>query len=82
MLHNITNILIPATVSFIFGIILTPILTHYLYKHKAWKKRAGKIAYNGQIAEEFNRLHEKNEVRAPRMGGVVVWGSVLITTAV
>jgi phospho-N-acetylmuramoyl-pentapeptide-transferase len=80
MLPEIISILVPATVSFIVGMLLSPVVTHYLYKYKAWKKRPGKIALDGSSAHEFNRLHEVNEVRAPRMGGIVIWGSVIITT--
>jgi phospho-N-acetylmuramoyl-pentapeptide-transferase len=58
---------------------ITPLVSHYLYKYKAWKKRPGKVSLDGTVASEFNRLHEENEVRAPRMGGIVVWGSVLLT---
>lgn len=79
ILSDIVRVLVPAAAAFVLGMALTPILTHYLYKYKAWKKTPGKIAYDGQAAEEFNRLHIDNEVRAPRMGGIVVWGSVLLT---
>lgn len=79
MLQEAIRILVPSALSFVIGIALTPALTHYLYKYRAWKKRAGKLGLDGKTAEEFNRLHELNEVRAPRMGGIVIWGSVLIT---
>lgn len=79
MLSDIVRVLVPATASFLIGIAATPLLTHYLFKYKAWKKRPGKIALDGSSASEFNRLHEENETRAPRMGGIVAWGSVLIT---
>ena len=74
------RVLVPAALSFVIGMVLTPILTHYLYKYKAWKKKPGKMALDGSSAAEFNRLHEHHEVRAPRMGGIVVWGSSIITT--
>ncbi|MBM3261748.1 hypothetical protein FJY93_05060 [Candidatus Kaiserbacteria bacterium] len=80
MLPDIISILLPATASFIIGIATAPIVTHYLYKHRAWKKRSGKTALDGSAAQVFNGLHKEHEVRAPRMGGIVVWGSVLITT--
>src|SRR3989338_6538139 len=79
MLPPIVRILIPAALAFIVGIAGAPILTHYLYKYKAWKKRSGKVALDGHAAHEFNRLHIEHEVRAPRMGGIVVWGSTLLT---
>lgn len=79
MEYPIFSILIPATLAFIFGIILTPLLTHYLYKYKVWKKTGGKMALNGTVATEFNRLKGEGELKTPRMGGIVIWGSVLVT---
>ena len=79
MLSPIAQILIPGAVAFLLGMLFTPLLTHYLYHHKAWKKRPGKKALDGSVADEFNRLHNGNEVRAPRMGGIVVWASVALT---
>ena len=79
MLSPIAQILVPGATAFCIGILATPILTHYLYHYKAWKKTPGKRAFDGSVANEFNRLHTENEVRAPRMGGIVVWGSVLLT---
>jgi phospho-N-acetylmuramoyl-pentapeptide-transferase len=79
MEYPIFSILIPATLAFIFGIILTPLLTHYLYKFKVWKKTGGKMALNGTVATEFNRLKGDGELKTPRMGGIVIWGSVLVT---
>lgn len=78
-LFDIVRVLVPAVTSFVIGIALTPVVAHYLYKYKAWKKSPGKIGLDGAPAQEFNTLHSGHEVRAPRMGGIVVWGSVLIT---
>lgn len=79
MFSDLARVIIPAAASFWIGMALTPIVTHYLYTHKAWKKRPGKTALDGTAAQEFNRLHQVQEVRAPRMGGIVIWGSSLIT---
>jgi phospho-N-acetylmuramoyl-pentapeptide-transferase len=80
MLPDTIRILVPAAVTFLVGMGITPIVTYYLYKYKAWKKVAGKNDLNGAVAHEFNRLHADNECRAPRMGGIVVWGSVILAT--
>jgi phospho-N-acetylmuramoyl-pentapeptide-transferase len=80
MVSDVVRVLIPAAAAFAVGIAGTPILTHYLYKFKAWKKTGGKTAYDGSVASEFNRLHTHKEVKAPRFGGVVIWGSVVIVT--
>ncbi|MEN9922232.1 MAG: phospho-N-acetylmuramoyl-pentapeptide-transferase, phospho-N-acetylmuramoyl-pentapeptide-transferase [Candidatus Parcubacteria bacterium] len=73
------SVLLPALLSFTIGILITPIITHFLYKHKIWKKHGGKTAIGGHAAAEFNRLKGDNETKTPRMGGIVIWGSVLIT---
>ncbi len=73
------SVLIPALLSFTVGILITPIITHFLYKHKVWKKQGGKVAIGGHQATEFNRLKGEYETRTPRMGGIVIWGSVLLT---
>ena len=75
----IIKILLPAVLAFIVGILITPVLTHYLYKFKVWKKQGGKTALNGTVATEFNRLKGKDEQKTPRMGGIVIWGSVVIS---
>jgi phospho-N-acetylmuramoyl-pentapeptide-transferase len=79
MEYPIIKILMPAAIAFICGILMTPFVTHYLYKYKVWKKQGGKVAMGGQVATEFNRLKGDGEIKTPRMGGIVIWGSVLAT---
>jgi len=81
MISDVIRVLMPAGLAFGVGIACTPILAYYLYKYKAWKKTPGKLAMDGSEASVFNALHTKHEIRAPRFGGVVVWGSVAIVTA-
>jgi len=76
---DVVKVIVPAIVAFWVGIAGTPLLTHYLYKYKAWKKKPGKTALDGSEAKEFNKLKQAGEGKTPRMGGIVVWGSVLIT---
>lgn len=77
------KILIPAALSFVVGIGITPILTYYLYRYKAWKKASGKKALDGSVAEVFNTLHKDTESKTtPRMGGIVIWVSVAITALI
>ena len=80
MIIDIVKVVMPAALAFFIGIGITPLVSHYLYKYKAWKKKAGKHALNGDVASEFNRLHNETEMRAPRMGGIIIWGSVVVTT--
>lgn len=80
MIFDAARVLIPFVGSFAIGILLAPLLTSYLYKHKAWKKRGGKGTGLGDEGGTplFDALHAVRETSAPRMGGVIVWGSVVI----
>lgn len=82
MIDDVIKIFVPAIVAFWIGIAGTPILTHYLYTFKAWKKKGGKRALDGSVAVEFGKLHEGTETHTPRMGGIVIWGSVALTALV
>ncbi len=81
---DIIKVFIPATASFAIGIMCAPLLTHYLFKYKVWKKTAGKTALDGTPAVEFEKLrmtvHTGTETRTPRMGGILIWASVAIVT--
>ncbi|MFA6519454.1 MAG: hypothetical protein WCT41_01365 [Candidatus Paceibacterota bacterium] len=81
---NIIKVFIPATASFAVGILLAPLLTHYLYKYRVWKKVASKTALDGTPAVEFEKLrtsvHTGTETSTPRMGGILIWTSVTIVT--
>lgn len=81
---SIIKVFIPAAAAFAIGILFAPILTHYLYKHKVWKKVADKIALDGSTATEFVKLRENNhtgtETRTPRMGGILIWATVIFVT--
>lgn len=79
MEYPIIKILIPAATAFIISIILTPLVTHYLYAYKVWKKTGGKKALYGTEATEFNKLKADGETKTPRMGGIVIWSGVLLT---
>jgi phospho-N-acetylmuramoyl-pentapeptide-transferase len=76
------RVMIPFIISFAIGIMFAPLLSHYLYKYKAWKKRAGKGKGIGDNSGTplFDSLHAEREVSTPRMGGILVWGGVAITT--
>ena len=74
---DVMQVFVPALLALLIGVGMTPFLTHFLYKYKFWKPRAGKVALDGAPAEVFNKLHEHREVGTPRGGGILVWVSVL-----
>ncbi len=79
MIINVAKVFLPSTIAFTIGILSAPLLTHFLYKHKMWKKKAGKIATDGRETPIFNELHKHKEVGTPKMGGMLIWSSVLLT---
>lgn len=79
MIINVAKVFLPSTVAFTIGILTAPLLTYFLYKHKMWKKKAGKVATDGRATPLFNALHQEKEVGTPKMGGVLIWSSVLTT---
>lgn len=84
MLLDAARVLIPSVLSFIVGIGLAPVLAHYLYTYKAWKKKGGKGKGIGDDAGTplFDELHREREVSTPRLGGILVWGSIGITALI
>lgn len=76
---DVVKIFIAATLSFFIGIAITPAITHYLYSHQMWKKKAGKNGLDGKGAPIFNELHKEKEVGTPRMGGIIIWLATTIT---
>ncbi len=80
MIIDVVKVFIPTAIAFFVGIGLAPFLTHYLYKYKMWKKKSGKAGgYGGGGTPIFNKLHKDRDTGTPRMGGIVIWGSVLLT---
>lgn len=73
------KIFIPTVISFMVGIIITPFVSHYLYKWHLWKTSSVSKTIDGREATISNKLHNDEARKTPRMGGIIVWGSVLIT---
>lgn len=77
---TIIKVLAPTTIAFVVGILITPIISHYLYHFKMWKKKSGKgVGYGGGKTPIFDKLHKERDTATPRMGGIVIWASVVIT---
>lgn len=80
---NAIKIFLPAVISFILGILLTPIATHYFYKYKMWRR----VSRSSNIPEKevsgFAKIHdEKAEISTPRTGGMIIWIAVALTLLV
>ncbi|MEN9852072.1 MAG: phospho-N-acetylmuramoyl-pentapeptide-transferase, phospho-N-acetylmuramoyl-pentapeptide-transferase [Candidatus Parcubacteria bacterium] len=76
------KIFVPTIVSFGFGMLIAPYVVRFLRAKKLWKKVNVKLALGGGEATISSKLHNDEEKKIPRMGGTVVWLSVLFTSLV
>lgn len=80
MIWNVVKVLVPAVAAFAIGIAMAPLLAHFLYKYRLWKKTARNQGLGDNSGTPiFNKLHKERETGTPRMGGIVIWASVLAT---
>ena len=75
---NILKVFGLSGVGFFVGILISPVLAHFLYKYKAWKKKGDIKAISGEEASVINSLHREKQVNTPRMGGILIWASALL----
>ena len=79
MLLNLVKIFLPMIVALLIGLFITPFMTHFFYKYKMWKK----YSRNGVTLTEFQKIHNENEeLRTPRVGGIIIWISILFSTLI
>lgn len=79
-LNNIINLIKVfglSSLSFLVAMLWTPFLTFYLYKYKLWRKDVRQSAPDGSKTPLFAKLHKYRETRVPRMGGVLIWVTIL-----
>jgi phospho-N-acetylmuramoyl-pentapeptide-transferase len=77
MILNLVKIFIPTAFAFFLGLFLTPIATHFFYKYKMWKKYSRNTS---ATVTEFSKIHnEIEELKTPRVGGIIIWFSVVCT---
>lgn len=80
MVINVLKVFIPTILAFSAGLAFTPIATHFFYKYKMWKKYSRN---SGASAPDFQKIHnEEQELKTPRVGGIIVWFSTLFITVV
>lgn len=82
-MNNALKIFLPATLSFIIGILLTPLATHYFYKYKMWRRVSRIDNIPTEKSNSFAKIHDgEAEVSTPRTGGMIIWVSMILTIAI
>ena len=78
MYLDLVKIFVPTAFAFFLALFFTPIATHFFYKYKMWKKYSRNIDAS---AMDFHKIHnEEEELKTPRVGGIIIWFSALLTT--
>lgn len=81
-INDAVKIFIPTILSFLIGMAITPFVTNFLYKKKLWKKSSVAKTIDGKEASITSKLHGDEIRQTPRMGGIIVWASVALTTLI
>lgn len=80
MYFDLVKVSIPTAVAFFLGIFITPIASFFFYKYKMWRKYSRN---ENVLATEFRKIHnEQEELKTPRVGGIIIWVSALFTTLI
>ena len=77
VISNTVKIFSLGMFSFLLAFFLTPALTNFLYKNKFWRKETRTKAIDGGEVTFFQKFHSENEVKVPRMGGLLIWITTL-----
>ncbi len=77
---DILKIIFPTVLTFFIGISITPFFTKYFYRYKMWKSSP---RTNADTSEAFKNIHNtQHELSTPKVGGVIIWVSVLFAVCV
>src|SRR5689334_5923971 len=79
---NVLKVMVPAVLTFFLGIAITPLFTDLFYKHKLWKRNS-RVNNPDMTNDHFAKHHnEAAELSTPRIGGVIIWVAVILTSLV
>jgi phospho-N-acetylmuramoyl-pentapeptide-transferase len=81
-ISDAVKIFTPAVMSFIIGMAITPLITHYMYEWKLWKKSSVPKTTDGKIATITQEIHRDESRRVPRMGGIIIIASTFLTVGI
>src|SRR3989344_4650704 len=77
---DILKIIFPTVLTFFIGIAVTPSFSRYLYRQKMWKKSP---RTESDTSDAFKEIHNtSSELSTPRVGGVIIWTSVLFSVCI
>ena len=78
--NDLASILLPAVFAFLLGLFIAPLVLRFLIKHEFWRKQKNLRAIDGGGAPITQKLNNDNQLKVPRMGGLVIIIAVTLTT--
>lgn len=78
-IDEVTTVLLLSVFSFLIAMMLTPIYTHFAFKHKLWK-RSRTHSTTGESLTVISKLRIKRTV--PLMAGLVIIAAISVTTVI
>jgi len=82
MTVNAIKILLATITTFTLAYTLSPLYIRFLTTHEMWKKKSVSKTTDGYDAPITAKLHNDENRKVPRLGGVVIWGSVFVVASV
>lgn len=83
---SLIKLFLPAVMTFVLGIMITPFFTDFFYKHKMWKKTARTVDGDkpaDEMSAEFKRIANAHmELHTPRVGGMIIWASICLSALI
>ena len=78
LISSVIKVFILGTSAFVLAFLCTPVLTHFLYKNRLWRKKVRTKSIDGKEIPVFQKFHSQGETRIPRFGGLLIWVTALI----
>lgn len=75
---NVLKVFGLSALSFFIAISAAPLIINRLYRYKMWVRQRKHIAITGEEASVVKSLRKDEPLTIPRMGGVLIWGSLLL----
>ncbi|MGB9743236.1 MAG: hypothetical protein ACPLW9_00750 [Minisyncoccales bacterium] len=76
---DVIKIFTLGTSAFLTAFLINPFFTRFLYKNKLWRKEVRQKAIDGGEVSVFQKFHQEKETGIPRVGGILIWSTVLMT---
>jgi phospho-N-acetylmuramoyl-pentapeptide-transferase len=78
MTINAIKILLAAVATFTIAYSISPFYIRLLTKYEFWKKKSVEKTTDGREATITKTIHNDENKKVPRMGGVVIWSAVFV----